>query len=362
MERALRLAEKGRASTHPNPRVGCVVVRDGLIAGEGYHVRAGGPHAEIEALRAAGDRARGADLYVTLEPCSHHGRTPPCADAVIAAGVRRVWAAMRDPNPLVAGRGLVRLRAAGLEVHSGLCGERAAELNRGFLSRHQRSRPWVTLKLAASLDGRTAMASGESQWITGEAARADGHRLRAEAGAVLSSAGTVLADDPQLNARLYRDRVSVPEPGCALPQPREPDRIVLDVHGRVPAGARVWAAGARRFWLTAGPVQAPDGVEHLTVPQTAEGHADLAETLRLLASHDVNEVLVECGPTLAGALLAQRLADELVIYFAPVLLGDEARPLARLPGLARLADGIRMQTRDVRTVGADVRITALLEH
>ncbi|MGQ0503493.1 MAG: bifunctional diaminohydroxyphosphoribosylaminopyrimidine deaminase/5-amino-6-(5-phosphoribosylamino)uracil reductase RibD [Panacagrimonas sp.] len=349
MARALQLAALGRNSTFPNPRVGCVVVRDGAIVGEGWHARAGEPHAEVHALRAAGANASGADLFVTLEPCSHHGRTPPCADALVAAGVRKVWAAMADPNPRVAGAGVERLRAAGIEVEVGLLAAAARELNRGFVSRMERGRPFVTLKLAASLDGRTAMPSGESQWITGAAARADVHRLRAEAGAVLTTSATVLADDPALTVR------------HAAPVERQPDRIVLDTRGRVPAPAKVWNAdGARRLHLVGAQAQT-DGVEaeRIEVPLDADGSIDLARALRELGRHEVNAVLVECGPVLAGALLQRHLVDELVCYLAPSILGDAARGLARVAGLDRLDQRLHLQFTDVRQVGADLRITAV---
>jgi len=350
MARALRLAEQGKATTHPNPRVGCVIARDGIIVGEGFHRRAGEPHAEALALRAAGEKAAGAEVYVTLEPCAHHGRTPPCVDALIAVRPSRVWVAMRDPNPLVAGNGLARLREAGIEVHLGALGELAAELNRGFVSRMTRGRPWVTLKLAASLDGRTAMASGESQWITGEAARADVHRLRAEAGAVLTSSATVLLDDPQLTVRLEGEW-------------RQPDRIVLDTHHRAPAGARVWAEGARRFLLTTDEgVAAPaPGVEVLTVGADSGGHVDLCSALDALGGREINELLVECGPRLAGAFLQGGLADEIVVYLAPSLLGHDAQPLAHLPGMVRLEQRVRLKPKDVRLVGDDIRVIAVLE-
>ncbi|MEQ1438276.1 bifunctional diaminohydroxyphosphoribosylaminopyrimidine deaminase/5-amino-6-(5-phosphoribosylamino)uracil reductase RibD [Fontimonas sp. SYSU GA230001] len=350
MARALRLAERGGPTTHPNPRVGCVIVRDGEVIGEGWHERAGEPHAEVHALRAAGERARGGELFVTLEPCSHHGRTPPCADAVIAAGVRKVWVAMHDPNPQVAGQGIARLRAAGIEVVEGLMEREARALNRGFVSRMTRQRPWVTLKLAASLDGRTAMASGESRWITGAEARADVQRLRARAGAVLTGVGTVLADDPQLNCResAIGDRQSFS---------RQPDRIVLDSDARVPAQAKVWNPGARRFWVTAQPGSAPHGVQRLTVPRSASGLA-LDGVLAALAGHEVNEVLVECGARLAGAFLQQRLVDELILYLAPCLLGDDGRALAQLAGIDRLDQRLRLEWLDLRRVGPDLRITA----
>ena len=348
MARALRLAEQGKATTHPNPRVGCVVARDGLIVGEGAHLRAGEPHAEVHALRAVGDRAEGAEVYVTLEPCAHHGRTPPCVDALVAARVGRVWVAMEDPNPLVAGKGLALLRQAGIDTRVGLLGEQAAQLNRGFISRMTRGRPWVTLKLAASLDGRTAMASGESQWITGAAARADVHRLRAEAGAVMTSSATVLEDDPQLTVRLD---------GAW----RQPDRIVLDTRHRVPGDARVWAPGARRFLLTTEVCAAPaEGVEVLSVAPDRAGRVSLEAALRALGGREVNEVLVECGPYLAGALLQSGLVDEIVVYLAPSLLGHDAQPLAHLPGLVRLDQRLRLRPSDVRLVGDDIRVTAVV--
>lgn len=366
MARALRLAERGRYTTHPNPRVGCVIVRDGVVIGEGFHERAGEPHAEVHALRAAGDRARGAEMFVTLEPCSHHGRTPPCVEAVVAAGLSKVWVAMQDPNPLVAGKGMALMREVGTEVECGLGVAEAEVLNRGFLSRMRRGRPWVTLKLAASLDGRTAMASGESQWITGEDARADVHRLRAEAGAVLSSSATVLADDPSLTVRLPAHRleslglVDGAVAAGRLLSLRQPDRIVLDGAARVPASAKVWARGARRLWLTAQPAAAPEGVENLPVPAGDEG-LSLPVALQALAQRGVNAVLVECGSRLAGALLRQRLVDECMLYLAPSLLGDAARPLARLPGLERLDQKIGFKMQDVRKVGDDLRLTLLPE-
>ncbi|HEX4895619.1 MAG TPA: bifunctional diaminohydroxyphosphoribosylaminopyrimidine deaminase/5-amino-6-(5-phosphoribosylamino)uracil reductase RibD [Solimonas sp.] len=347
MARALRLAERGRMSTHPNPRVGCVVVRDGEVVGEGWHERAGEPHAEVHALRMAGDRARGAELFVTLEPCSHHGRTPPCADALVAAGVRKLWVAMVDPNPQVAGQGIARLQAAGIEVDTGLMQAEAQRLNRGFIARMTRQRPFVTLKLGVSLDARTAMASGESQWITSEEARADAHRLRAEAGAVLTGFATVLADNPQLTVRGLAEGI------------RQPDRIVLDAQARVPETSRVWASGARRYWCVGrAPARCPEGVEALVVATTEDGSLQLSAALHQLAGRGINEVLLECGPRLAGAFLAQGLVDELVSYVAPDLLGHEGRPFAYLPGLERLSQRLRWQWQDVRQIGPDLRLTA----
>ena len=351
MARALELAEAGRYSSHPNPRVGCVIVKDDVVVGEGAHLRAGEPHAEVHALRAAGARAKGADVFVTLEPCNHHGRTPPCVDALIAAEVSRVYVAMSDPNPLVAGQGLARLQAADIETQLGLLRPAAERLNRGFLSRMRRQRPFVTLKMGASLDGRTAMASGESQWITGAAARADVHRLRAEAGAVLTSSATVLVDDPSLTVRDFTAE------GL-----RQPDRIVLDSRARTPAKAKVWAEGARRFWLcNQQPMITPAAVEVLRIESDATGSISLPKALAALAVQQVNHVLVECGSELAGSFLAAGLVDELVLYIAPSLLGSDARGLAALPGLSRLSQRVQLQFSDVRQVGDDLRVTATLK-
>ncbi|MGQ0529565.1 MAG: bifunctional diaminohydroxyphosphoribosylaminopyrimidine deaminase/5-amino-6-(5-phosphoribosylamino)uracil reductase RibD [Panacagrimonas sp.] len=350
MAQALSLAARGRYTTFPNPRVGCVIVRDGVQVGQGWHERAGESHAESYALGLAGELARGADLYVTLEPCSHHGRTPPCVDALIAAGVGKVYVAMQDPNPLVAGQGLAKLRDAGIAVEVGLLEAAARELNRGFVSRMERGCPFVTLKLGASLDGRTAMASGESQWITSVEARADVHRLRAEAGAVLCSSATVLADDPALTVR---DGIQVE---------RQPDRIVLDSAGRVPTSARVWNQDkARRFWLCSVSASMPsaDGVTRVECVSELMGRLALGSVLSELAHAQVNSVLVECGPTLAGALLGGGWVDELIVYVAPSVLGDGARGLASIPGLDRLAQRVALKFTDVRSIGADLRITAV---
>ncbi len=352
MARALELARRGLHTTHPNPRVGCVIVKGGEVVGEGFHERAGGPHAEIVALRHAGAKARGADVYLTLEPCCHTGRTGPCTEALKAAGVARVVAAMEDPNPLVAGKGLAALRAAGIAAEAGVMEEEAAQLNRGFVSRMTRKRPFVTLKLAMSLDGRTAMGSGESRWITGDAARADSHRLRAEAGAVVTSVETVLADDPELTVRLVATA-------------RQPDRVVLDTQLRAPLDARLWDAGARRIAVTVRPpadrIEAlrARGVEVVLVSTTHDSRVDLASALATLGAMELNEVLVESGPRLAGALLQARLVDELVLYVAPSLLGSGARGLAQLPGLDRLDQRIRMRFTDATLIGDDLRLTAV---
>ena len=351
MARALALAARGLNTTSPNPRVGCVLVApDGEVIGEGWHERAGEPHAEVHALRAAGARARGATAYVTLEPCSHHGRTPPCADALIEAGVARVVAAMADPNPQVAGRGLARLRAAGIAVECGLLEAEAQALNAGFVRRMTRARPWLRLKLAASLDARTALASGESQWITGEAARTDVQRLRARACAVLTGSGTVLADDPGLDVRL---------PGTQ----RQPLRVVLDTELRTPLAARLIGRPGRTLIVCgpqAGVAEAAAltayGVDIERVPVRGGG-LDLDAVLASLAARGCNEVHAECGARLAGALLAAGRVDELVVYLAPLLLGDAARGLARLPGLERMEQRLEFDWTDVRSVGRDLRLT-----
>lgn len=350
MRQALALAARGRATTHPNPHVGCVLVQGGRVVGAGWHEKAGEAHAEVRALAAAGAEARGATAYVTLEPCSHFGRTPPCVDALIAAGVARVVAAMRDPDPRVAGRGLERLRAAGIPVEIGACEAQARELNRGFVMRHTRGRPWVTLKLAASLDGRTALANGLSRWITGTEARADVHRRRAEAGAVLTSSATVLADDPRLSVRLPGDW-------------RQPDRVVLDRVGRVPVEAAVWAPGARRIAVLGEgmaaerePALRARGVEVLHAPLQADGCFALADVLVALAAADLNSVFVECGPHLAGAFMQAGLVDELLVYLAPCLLGAGARALAVLPALKSLMDAPRWRFHDATRIGEDLRV------
>ena len=330
MARALRLAARGLFTTDPNPRVGCVAVRDGVVVGEGWHMRAGSPHAEVHALHEAGDAATGATVYVTLEPCSHHGRTPPCAHALVDAGVARVVVAMQDPNPLVAGQGLQALRDAGIEVQAGLLEDEAASLNPGFVMRMRHGRPWLRCKLAMSLDGRTAMASGESRWITGPAAREDVHRLRAG------------HDDRSL---------------------LQPLRVVLDSGLQLPPAAKLLQQQGETLVVTG--VDNPEreaalarpGVSAVTLP-TRDGRPDLAAVLQYLARLEVNEVHLEAGARLSGALLDAGLVDELVIYMAPHLMGDTARGLFRLPGIEKMAQRIRLSVRDIRAVGDDWRITA----
>ncbi|HNJ76570.1 MAG TPA: bifunctional diaminohydroxyphosphoribosylaminopyrimidine deaminase/5-amino-6-(5-phosphoribosylamino)uracil reductase RibD [Azospira sp.] len=351
MARALRLAESGLYSATPNPRVGCVLVRDGSIVGEGWHEKAGGPHAEVHALQSAGDLARGAAAYVTLEPCSHHGRTPPCCEALLAAGIERVVAAMQDPNPLVAGQGLAWLRDAGLAVDCGLLANEARELNIGFVSRMERGRPWVRLKAAASLDGRTALENGSSQWITGPDARRDGHRWRARACAILTGIGTVRDDDPQLTVR-------------DVDTARQPLRVVVDSRleidpsARVLQGERVLVVAAVENHLLASIIEAR-GAEVIFLPNDA-GKVDLQALMRELAKRGINELHVEAGFKLNGSLLREGLVDEFVLYLAPSLLGDASRGLFHLPALEDLAEKRTLQWRDVRQVGGDLRVVARL--
>lgn len=348
MARALALAERGLFTTSPNPRVGCVIVRDGDILGEGHHARAGEPHAEANALadaRRRGHDLRGATLYVTLEPCAHHGRTPPCVDAVLASGVRRVVIAMADPDPVARG-GSERLRAAGIEVEIGVAEDAARDLNIGFVSRVTRGTPWVRMKIAASLDGRTALDNGASQWITGEEARADGHAWRARACAVLTGVGTVLADDPALTVR-------------AVDTPRQPLRIVVDSAARTPPEARV-LTGGHALVVTAGarnPAWPPE-VETL-VAGDGQGRVDLHALVRLLGARGFNELHVEAGARLNAALLSEGVVDEIVAYLAPDAIGDPARGMfERERAIASLAETSRFEWRDVRRVGRDLRVVA----
>ncbi|HET7097650.1 MAG TPA: bifunctional diaminohydroxyphosphoribosylaminopyrimidine deaminase/5-amino-6-(5-phosphoribosylamino)uracil reductase RibD [Casimicrobiaceae bacterium] len=350
MALALALAERGLYTTTPNPRVGCVIVAEGSVIGEGWHERAGSPHAEANALAdaaARGRSVRGATMYVTLEPCNHVGRTPPCTDGVIAAGIRRVVAAMADPNP-VAAAGAGRLRAAGITVDVGLLGDQARELNIGFVSRMTRGRPWVRMKVAASLDGRTALSTGESKWITGETARADGHRWRARACAILTGHGTVHHDDPQLTVR-------------AIATSRQPRRIVIDRHAETPPTARV-LADDNVLMVTAGkrnPSWSP-GVPHLALPDV-DGRIDLGALMAALGERGINELHVEAGARLNGALLDAGLVDELLLYVAPSIIGDPAHGIAEFrSGLANLSDRIELGVREVAHVGTDLRIIARL--
>lgn len=347
MARALRLAERGLFTTQPNPRVGCIIAHGEEAVGEGWHQRAGEPHAEVFALRAAGERARGATAYVTLEPCAHHGRTPPCADALIAAGVSRVVIATEDPFPQVAGRGIGKLRDAGITVESGLMREAGRELNIGFFSRIERGRPWVRIKLAMSLDGRTALADGTSKWITGEAARADVQRWRARSSAILTGSGTVLADNPHLTVRLPDGEAFTP-----------PLRVVLDRQWSTPMANHVFDSDAPTLVLHADGVKAPEYAGNIQYASVAErnGQLDLAAVLHVLAERGCNEVHVEAGATLCGALVAAGLADELLIYVAPLLLGNQGRPLLQLPALNDMSERWNLQLLDQRMLGADIRL------
>lgn len=356
MARAIELARKGLYTTHPNPRVGCVIVRDGQIVGEGWHVRAGEPHAEVHALRAAGALARGATAYVTLEPCSHHGRTPPCAEGLVNAGVARVVAAMQDPNPEVAGRGLKRLADAGIEVRCGVLESQARALNQGFLKRMEHGLPFVRVKLAMSLDGRTAMASGESQWITGPAARSAVQRLRAQASVVITGADTVLADGARLTVRA--DELGLDAEQTALAMSRAPLRVLIDGRLRVPLDAPFFKAGPALVATCVPPAeQYRTGPECLVIPGD-NGQIDLRQLLQALAARDVNEVLVEAGPRLAGAFAEQGLVDEYQIFIAAKFLGSTARPLLELP-LTRMSEASELKIIEMRAVGDDWRVTAI---
>jgi diaminohydroxyphosphoribosylaminopyrimidine deaminase/5-amino-6-(5-phosphoribosylamino)uracil reductase len=349
MRRALELAERGLYSTHPNPRVGAVLARDEEIVGEGWHERAGEAHAEPIAIRAAGDRARGSTAYVTLEPCSHHGRTPPCVDVLLAAGVRRVVYAVGDPNPRVNGAGAKRLKEAGVIVESGLMAADSEALNAGFLMRMRQQRPFIRLKSGASLDGRVALANGKSKWITSEEARADVQHWRAQSGAVLTSAATVLADDPRLDVR--------------IDAPRQPLRVVLDRRRALRKTARILAPPGEVL-VFAAPTSTRKGgagderlgaarVERLRVKRS---HLDLAAVFARLAELEVNDVLVEAGPRLSGALLAAGLVDEWLLYVAPKLLGEGAKPMASLARLTRLEAAPEFSLLDSKTVGPDLRL------
>jgi diaminohydroxyphosphoribosylaminopyrimidine deaminase/5-amino-6-(5-phosphoribosylamino)uracil reductase len=354
MARALQLAQRGLFTATPNPRVGCVMVRDGRVLGEGWHEKAGGPHAEAAALHeivGAGDTAIGATAYVTLEPCSHFGRTPPCADALIAAGIVRVVAAMPDPNPLVAGQGLAKLAAAGIDVSNGLLAAEAQELNIGFVSRMTRGRPWLRLKVAASLDGKTALNNGVSQWITGPDARRDAHAWRARSCAVLTGIGTVKDDNPRLTVR-------------EVPTTRQPLKVVIDSRLETPPdaavldGGKVLIAAAQDDAARSAALRAR-GAEIVILPN-AQGKVELADLLQELGRRGINEVLAEAGTRLNGSLLASGCVDELLIYQAPILLGDMARGMFGLAELTDLAGAQRINIIERRAVGADFRIRARL--
>lgn len=354
MAAALRLARKGLFTADPNPRVGCVIAAaDGTELASGWHERAGGPHAEAAALQALGSGAAAHTAYVTLEPCAHHGRTPPCADALVEAGLQRVVFAVNDPNPLVAGKGAERLRAAGVRVESGLLEAEAVELNRGFIKRMRTGRPWVTVKLATSLDGRTALAGGESKWLTCAAARNDVHRGRARSSAVLTGRGTIALDDPRLNCRLADQA-----PGTV----QQPLRVVADSKLSVTPAAELFrVAGPVLMAHATGTAAAADaleqrGAELVKLGQDESGHVDLHELISLLGKRGCNEIWVEAGATLNGALLAAGLVDELLIYQASSVLGDDGRGMFALPPLLRMEDRLETTLAEVRRVGTDLRL------
>lgn len=349
MARTLALAERGLYTTTPNPRVGCVLVRDGAIVGEGWHARAGGPHAEVVALQAAGERARGATAYVTLEPCHHHGRTPPCDEALLAAGLHRVVVAMQDPDPRTAGQGLARLRAAGILTDGGIGEDAARELNIGFISRVTRGRPWVRMKIAASLDGRTALNNGASQWITGAAARLDGHQWRARACAVLTGIGTVKTDDPQLNVR-------------DVPVTRQPLRVIIDSRLETPPTAKILAGGGSLLFcarddVTKSAALREAGAEIVVLPNAA-GKVELPALLQELGRRGINELHVEAGHKLNGSLIREGCVDELLLYLAPCLLGDRAQGMADLDELTTLQARRAMRIHETRMIDGDLRIIA----
>jgi diaminohydroxyphosphoribosylaminopyrimidine deaminase/5-amino-6-(5-phosphoribosylamino)uracil reductase len=351
MARALQLAERGRFTAHPNPVVGCVLVKDGSVVGEGFHEKTGQAHAEVFALQAAGEKSRDSTAYVTLEPCAHHGRTPPCAKALIEAGVAKVIIAMQDPNSEVDGGGIQLLTDAGIDVQTGLMASVASSLNRGFLKRVTEHQPFVRLKLASSLDGAIAMASGESQWITGPDARLDGQRLRARSGAILTGIGTVLADDPSLNVRA----TEIDNGGL------QPMRVVLDSRLRMPLSARMLALPGTTLVCCTGDPDARalrKSNAEVLIFDDIEGRVDVAKVLQELAARGVNEVLVEAGAELAGALLEKDLVDELVIYQAPHIMGSQTMRLVNTPSWDALSDRRALAITDVRRIGSDTRITA----
>jgi diaminohydroxyphosphoribosylaminopyrimidine deaminase / 5-amino-6-(5-phosphoribosylamino)uracil reductase len=362
MAQAIRLAELGRYTTSPNPNVGAVLVKNGKIIGRGFHKQAGGPHAEVFALREAGSDAVGATCYVTLEPCSHHGRTAPCAEALIGAGLSRVVVAMLDPNPQVAGRGIAVLRSAGIVVDIGLMDVQARALNPGFLSRMERNRPFVQLKLAASLDGRTALANGDSKWLTGEAARADVQQYRAQSCAVLSTATTVIADNARLNVRPEQllHAVNTLENG----ELRQPRRVILDRNGLLQQNLAIFNDGGEVL-LCVSKVEntrpLPNIARQIHCPLDSHAQFDMSALLEHLAMREnINTLWVEAGATLAGTLLQLKLVDELIVYLAPKLLGNGAQPLAVLPEFSALAQVPQLHWTDMRQVGQDIRLTARL--
>lgn len=355
MSRAIQLAERGLYTTQPNPRVGCVIVSDKQVVGEGYHQKAGDPHAEIHALTEAAERAKGATAYVSLEPCSHQGKTPPCADALIAAGIKRVVCAMLDPNPLVSGKGLEKLKQAGIDTLSGVLQAEAEALNPGFIKRMTVGLPFVRVKLAMSLDGRTAMASGESQWITGASARTDVQKLRARSSVVLTGSGTVIADNPSMNVRL-----TAADLGTEIP-PFQPLRAIIDGQLKVKAESKIFQQDGETILFTTKDFSVASGFteNQLITFKSGSGKVDLLAVMKWLAEQQVNEVHVEAGSELCGALLEQKLVDEMVVYMAPHIMGDSAKGLFHLPALQQMNQRIDLNIKDIRSIGKDWRITAV---
>jgi len=350
MALAIQLADKPVFSPHPNPRVGCVIVKNDEVVGSGFHQYAGGPHAEVHALREAGEKACSATAYVSLEPCCHHGKTPPCTDALIESGVNKIIIAMLDPNPKVAGQGVQRLRDAGIEVQSGLLEADSVKLNPGFIKRMTKGLPWVRIKLAASLDGRTAMASGESQWITGTQARQDVQRLRAKSDAILTGIGTVIADDPQLTVR---------DLDVSIETERQPLRVVLDSALQISPSAKILHQAGDTWVFTKKSDSTKTFNESVQIKmcEQAGKRIDLVHVLEELAANEINEVHIEAGTTLNGALLAADLVDELVLYMAPIVMGDESKGMFNIPAIKQMADKINFEMLDVRMIGNDMRLT-----
>jgi len=353
MARALKLAERGRYSTQPNPRVGCVIVNNGEIVGEGFHQTAGEAHAEINALAQAGSLVRGADVFVTLEPCSHHGKTPPCSEALINARPARVVVAMSDPNPQVSGQGIENLEAAGIAVRRGICEAEAVQLNRGFISRMQTGRPFVTLKLATSLDGRVAMRSGESSWITSSAARKDVHRLRLESCAIVTGINTVLVDNPRMTVRLSDDDI----PGEYYLNNRQPLRVVLDSQRRLPQDAAILQAPGETRQLVAQQHKNDQTSTKVIALPAADGGLDLGAVLQYLGEQQINNVLLEAGGTLAGGFIKAGLVDELVVYQSPDIMGASAQAMVNLPEILKMSEKLKFEYRDLRKIGRDLKLT-----
>lgn len=351
MAEAIRLAEKGLYTTSPNPRVGCVIVKNHQIIGRGWHEKAGQPHAEINALKQAASEVKGSTVYVTLEPCCHYGRTPPCTDALINAGIAKLIIAAQDPNPRVAGKGIKQLKAAGIEVQYGLLEAQANQLNSGFASRMTRQRPRITVKIASSLDGKIALANGDSQWITGEAARTDVHRLRARSCAILTGINTVKHDDPELSVRHVQTT-------------RQPLRVILDNRLEIATNAKVLQKPGSLIFTTLQDNQKIDslsekGAQVIVLPSPT-GKLNLVEVMSTLAELEINELFVEAGSTLSGALIENRLVDEIIIYFAPIVLGNHAQSMLNLPELASLSQKWQLEIKEIDKVGSDIKITAKL--